>query len=543
MKRKTRKDSLRSLKDEEFDLLIIGGGVTGVGIALDAASRGIKTALVEKEDFGSGTSSRSTKLIHGGLRYLQSLEFKLVREVGRERSLIHKLAPHLVIPEKMLLPLKKNGKYGKLDSALGLWFYDRLAVVPKNDRRKMLSKQKALEQEPLLSEERLLGAGFYSEYRTDDARLTIEITKTAVRKGAVCLNYCSMDEFVYENGIVCGIRCSDQIDGDSFIVRANYVVNAAGPWVDIIRQKDHPISGKQLHLTKGVHIVVPHKKLPLKQSIYFDVPDGRMIFAIPRMKTTYIGTTDTDFNNSPDQVGVEQEDINYLISAVNQTFTKYTLSARDVVASWAGLRPLIHEKGKSASEISRKDEIFISPKQLISIAGGKLTGYRVMAKKTVDLIARKIQRETNRKLPTCKTKSIPLTRNPFQNMKEVNDYTSEIENRLKGTFKDPSYYAKYLVANYGSNSDEIFSLVEEPSDLSVQSLLLAEFDYCINNELATNLTDFFDRRTGRIYFDTESIIQYIDIISQHAKKKLGWTTSKTLFEQKKILARCILSNN
>lgn len=540
---KTRKDSLISLKDEEFDLLIIGGGVTGVGIALDAASRGIKTALVEKEDFGSGTSSRSTKLIHGGLRYLQSFEFKLVREVGRERSLIHKLAPHLVIPEKMLLPLTKNGKYGKLDSALGLWFYDRLAVVPKNDRRKMLSKQKALKQEPLLSEKGLLGAGFYSEYRTDDARLTIEITKTAIQKGAVCLNYCSMDEFIYENGIVCGTRCSDQIDDDSFIVRAKYVVNASGPWVDIIRQKDHPISGKQLHLTKGVHIVVPHKKLPLKQSIYFDVPDGRMMFAIPRLKTTYIGTTDTDFNNSPDHVGVEQEDINYLISAVNQAFTKCTLSARDIVASWAGLRPLIHEKGKSASEISRKDEIFISPKQLISIAGGKLTGYRVMAKKTVDLIARKMQRETNRKLPSCKTKNIPLTQNPFQNMKEVTDYTTEIENRLKGAFKDPSYYAQYLVANYGSNSDEIFSLVEEPSDLSVQSLLLAEFDYCINNELATNLTDFFDRRTGRIYFDTESIIQSIDIVSQHTKKKLGWTTSKTLFEQKKILARCISSNS
>ncbi|MEA1877320.1 MAG: glycerol-3-phosphate dehydrogenase/oxidase [Bacteroidota bacterium] len=540
---RTRKDLLRSLKNEEFDLLIIGGGVTGVGIALDAASRGLKTALVEKEDFGSGTSSRSTKLIHGGLRYLQSFEFKLVREVGRERSLIHKLAPHLVIPEKMLLPLTKKGKYGKLDSALGLWFYDQLAVVPKADRRKMLSKQKALKQEPLLSEKGLLGAGFYSEYRTDDARLTIEITKTAIQKGAICLNYCSMDEFVYENGIVCGIHSSDQIDNDSFIVRAKYVVNAAGPWVDVIRKKDHPISGKQLHLTKGVHIVVPHTKLPLKQSIYFDVPDGRMIFAIPRLKTTYIGTTDTDFNNTPDLVGVEQEDINYLISAVNQVFPTHTLSAEDIVASWAGLRPLIHEKGKSASEISRKDEIFISPKQLISIAGGKLTGYRVMAKKTVDLIARKMQRETNRKLPSCKTKNIPLTRNPFQNMKEVTDYITEIENRLKEAVRDSSYYAQYLVANYGSNSDEILSLMEKSTELSAQSLLMAEFDYCINNELATNLTDFFDRRTGRIYFDTESIIQSIGIISEHAKKEMGWTTSKTLSEQKKVLDRCISSNS
>lgn len=540
---KTRKNIFRSLKDEEFDLLVIGGGVTGAGIALDAASRGIKTALVEKEDFGSGTSSRSTKLIHGGLRYLQSFEFKLVREVGRERSLIHKLAPHMVIPEKMLLPLTKDGKYGRIDSALGLWFYDRLAVVPKNDRRKMLSKQKALQKEPLLSEEGLLGAGFYSEYRTDDARLTIEITKTAIQNGAVCLNYCSMDEFIYENGIVSGARCSDQIDDETIIVRAKYVVNATGPWVDIIREKDHPISGKQLHLTKGIHIVVPHEKLPLKQSIYFDVADGRMIFAIPRLKTTYIGTTDTDFSSSPDQVTVEQEDINYLISSVNQTFSEHPLTNSDVIASWAGLRPLIHEKGKSASEISRKDEIFISPKQLISIAGGKLTGYRVMAKKTVDLIARKIKKETRKKLPSCKTKNIPLTKNPFQNMKEVEEYTEEIKERLKSAFKDPSYFAQYLVANYGNDTNVILAQAETSSNLSAENLILAELDYCINYEMVTNLSDFFDRRTGRLYFNPESIIQFIDQISQHAEIKLGWTKTKTKSEKEKVLSRCISSNS
>jgi len=540
---KTRKESFVSLKSEQFDLLVIGGGVTGVGIALDAASRGIKTALVEKGDFGSGTSSRSTKLIHGGLRYLQSLEFKLVREVGRERSLIHKLAPHLVIPEKMLLPLTKNGKYGRLDSALGLWFYDRLAVVPKADRRKMLSKRKAMEQEPFLPEEELLGAGFYSEYRTDDARLTIEITKTAIQKGAICLNYCSMDEFIYENGIVSGVICSDQIDKNSFTVRASYIVNATGPWVDTIREKDHPISGKQLHLTKGIHIVVPYHKLPLKQSMYFDVKDGRMIFAIPRLNTTYIGTTDTDFNGLPDEVKVDKDDINYLISSVNQAFSKCELTTNDIIASWAGLRPLIHEPGKSASEISRKDEIFISPNQLISIAGGKLTGYRVMAKKTVDLIVRKIKKEAGIKLPSCKTKTIPLTQNPLKSIVEVTEYTNKIKDILKASIKDYSYYAKYLVANYGTNTNEILALLNKTSELSVQSLILAELDYCISNEMITNLTDFFDRRTGRLYFNPESVIQLIDLVSLHAEEKLGWTKTRTLNEQKKVLSRCISSNS
>ncbi len=208
---KTRSEKLSQLRREHFDLLIIGGGITGAGIALDAASRGMKTALVEKNDFASGTSSKSTKLVHGGLRYLKQLEFALVSEVGRERAIVHQNAPHLVIPEKMLMPLVKGGTYGRLSSSFGLEVYDILANVRKQDRRHMLTKEETLVIEPLLNEATLLGSGYYSEYRTDDARLTIELIKGAQRKEAVCLNYCEVQSLTISDSKISGVVCTDYI--------------------------------------------------------------------------------------------------------------------------------------------------------------------------------------------------------------------------------------------------------------------------------------------------------------------------------------------
>ena len=289
-----RENTIKSLKTTEFDLLIIGGGITGAGIALDAASRGMKVALIEKNDFASGTSSKSTKLIHGGLRYLKQFDFWLVKEVGTERAIVHKLAPHLVVPEKMILPLIDGGTYGSWLTSIGLKVYDILASVEGDDKRKMLTKEEALQKEPLLPEKILNGAGYYAEYRTDDARLTIEILKTALNYNAQILNYAAVIEFLYNDKSVVGAKISDSISGEKFEVKSKYVVNAAGPWVDELRQLNHSKIGKRLHLTKGVHLVVAHEKLPVKQSVYFDIPDGRMMFAIPRGKVTYFGTTDTN---------------------------------------------------------------------------------------------------------------------------------------------------------------------------------------------------------------------------------------------------------
>ena len=270
-----RKKNIEELKSEEFDLLIVGGGITGAGIALDAASRGMKVALVEKNDFASGTSSKSTKLIHGGLRYLKQLDFWLVKEVGTERAIVHKLAPHLVIPEKMILPLIDGGTYGSWLTSFGLKVYDVLADVEGDDKRKMLDKGEALEKEPLLPEDILRGAGYYAEYRTDDARLTLEVLKTALNYSTKAINYAEVLDFLYEENRVVGAIVNDFFTSTELCIKAKYIVNATGPWVDTLRQKNHSTTGKKLRLSKGVHLVVDHDKLPVKQSVYFDGLDGR----------------------------------------------------------------------------------------------------------------------------------------------------------------------------------------------------------------------------------------------------------------------------
>ncbi|MEY4930014.1 MAG: hypothetical protein RI909_738, partial [Bacteroidota bacterium] len=445
-----RANNLKLLSSESFDLLIIGGGITGAGIALDAASRGLKTALVEKHDFAFGTSSRSTKLIHGGLRYLKQLEFGLVKEVGSERAVVHKLAPHLVVPEKMLLPLYEKRGFGSVLTSFGLKLYDFLAGVKPEDQRRMLTRHQTLKQEPLLNPLDVKGGAIYAEYRTDDARLTIEIMKTAVKHGARVVNYCEAVDFIYQDGIIQGIKAIDHLKAQHFDIRATVVVNAAGPWVDTLRDVNQSKQGKRLHLTKGVHLVVAHEKLPVKQAIYFDVEDGRMIFAIPRGRTTYIGTTDTNYTGSLEEVLTSQHDAEYLIKAVNQTFPSANLSLSDIESSWAGLRPLIHEDGKSASELSRKDEIFESDSGLISIAGGKLTGYRKMAERIVDRVLKKY---FEGRFTPCKTDKIALAGSDFKNDKEVKAYTAAVAFRLRMFGVEEQ--AAYLVHNYGKQAGVI----------------------------------------------------------------------------------------
>jgi glycerol-3-phosphate dehydrogenase len=517
-----RNHLIKRLTSENWDLVIIGGGITGAGIALDAATRGLKTALIEKNDFASGTSSRSTKLVHGGLRYLKQLEFALVSEVGRERAIVHANAPHLVIPEKMLMPLVKGGTYGRISSSFGLEVYDILANVRKEDRRHMLNKEEALATEPLLDESVLLGAGYYSEYRTDDARLTIELIKGAARKGAVCVNYCEMTGLIHENNRISGCRMKDNLTGNESEVRSRFVVNACGPWVDHIRKMNSSIQKKRLHLTKGVHIVIAHEKLPVKQSVYFDVPDGRMIFTIPRGRTTYIGTTDTNFTGDLDHILTSHEDAVYLTEAVNSTFPGVHLTLDDIESSWAGVRPLIHQEGKSASEISRKDEIFEAPDGLISIAGGKLTGYRKMSQKTVDLVVKLYELSFGYQFGPCITRHIPLVEDPLWNVEEVNHYKklTAVKTIAAGLGEQT---ADYLVANYGKQSDNI---LEGMKDFSLsepkEALIRSELRFCFEKEMVVKSVDFLDRRTGRMCFDIGSVKRFKDIVADDLAGYSRW---------------------
>ncbi len=531
-----RKSQLERLQTKKFDLAIIGGGVTGAGIALDAASRGLSVCLIEKNDFASGTSNKSTKLIHGGLRYLKQFEIGLVRESGSERAIVHKLAPHLVIPEKMLLPLVEGGTYGKMMTSIGLKVYDFLADVKGDDRRRMLDKEETTSKEPLLDESVVLGGGLYAEYRTDDARLTTEILKKAASFGATIINYCEMESFNYNNSSkIESLNCIDYNTSSKIVIKANNYVSATGPWVDLLRKKDHSMNNKYLHLTKGVHIVFPYDKLPVKQPLYFDVPDGRMIFAIPRGRVTYVGTTDTNYNGNLERVVATTDDANYILNAINDTFSKVNLSIDDIESNWAGLRPLIHEEDKDPSELSRKDELFISDSGLISIAGGKLTGYRKMAHRVIDAVLKNMDNDTKSNLKESYTKTISLVSPSLKSTKEVNAYQSSIEKQLVNIDIKDTYHAWYMCTTYGKQTDII---IEKASTFdnadALECLIRAELWFCIHHEMSNSLTDFFVRRTGRLYFNILSVKKHLDIVLDDSKNYLNWDNNRVNSEKEKL---------
>lgn len=509
---------------------------------MDASLRGLRVALVEKHDFAFGTSSRSTKLIHGGLRYLKQLEFGLVKEVGSERAIVHKLAPHLTVAEKMLLPLNEGRGMGSLLTSFGLKLYDFLAGVKPEDQRRMLTRKQTLKAEPLLKPDDIKGSGLYAEYRTDDARLTTEIIKSAARYGADILNYAHVTGFVYENEHVKSIAVHDLVLDKKITVRGAAIVNATGPWVDTLRELDNSKKGKQLHLTKGVHIVVPKEKLPIKQALYFDVPDGRMIFAIPRGRTTYIGTTDTDYKGDIESVATTKEDAEYLVNAVNETFPSVKLSLTDIESSWAGLRPLIHEEGKSASELSRKDEIFISHSGLISIAGGKLTGYRKMAERVIDFVIKTYFEDKS--LKKCETDKVQLSGAEFTNAKAAIEYTKHIQRQLKPFGLEQR--ANYLVSNYGRQTNLIVdNLAKQDGTKSDLTLAKAELWYGINHEMVISPLDFFVRRTGMLFFDINRLRVLLDPLLDEFKNTFDWNDDKARYEREavdKVIAQATLKN-
>jgi glycerol-3-phosphate dehydrogenase len=510
----SRKEVLASLHEKEYDLIIIGGGITGAGILLDASARGLKAIVIEKEDFASGTSSRSTKLIHGGLRYLKNLEFRIVKETGQERAIAYNNAPHLVVPEKMVLPIQKGGSYGKFMTSVALYVYDWLAGVEKSERRKMLNKEETLKIEPLLKPDILKGSGFYSEYRTDDARLTLEIIKTAIHRDGVALNYLEAEKLQYDSeGQANGVDCIDVLSGEKYSIKGKVIVNACGPWSDEIRTMDKSMNNKRLHLTKGVHIVIKREKLPLAHSVYFDVAGGRMIFAIPRGGVTYVGTTETNYSERKENPNVTLADVNYLLDATNNMFPSANVQLLDVESSWAGLRPLIHEEGKSPSELSRKDEIFLSPKGMITIAGGKLTGYRVMAKKVLDIACKRLDIAAK-----CTTENI-----------RINGYAeagmlSEIQKGLDEIgIKTSPFTASRLLHRYGSQT---FSICKNYKEENFTSLIEAEAHFTMKHELTLTLLDFFVRRTGYMYFSINTVVKNVEIIGQVFANHYNWSAER-----------------
>ncbi|WP_279390747.1 glycerol-3-phosphate dehydrogenase/oxidase [Alkalihalobacillus sp. LMS39] len=519
---KRRSTYLEDMKSNELDLLVIGGGITGAGIALDAQVRGLKTGVIDMQDFAAGTSSRSTKLVHGGLRYLKQFEIKLVSEVGKERAIVYRNAPHVTTPEWMLLPMIKGGTFGKTATSIGLKVYDALAGVHKHERRKMLSREETLQKEPLIREDKLKGGGIYVEYRTDDARLTLEVIKEAVARGTLAVNYVKALDFIYRDNEVVGVKVLDILTNTEHDIYAKKIVNAAGPWVDTLREKDKSKKQKYLHLTKGIHLVIDGKRFPLKQAVYFDTEhDGRMVFAIPRQGKTYVGTTDTFYEGDIAHPRVTTEDRDYIIDAVNYMFPSVNLTKTDIESSWVGLRPLIHEEGKSASEISRKDEIFYSNSGLISIAGGKLTGYRKMAERIVDYVAKELGNEQR-----CTTDQIILSGGNVGPSFE--EFTNEkIKEGLSLGLTENE--AKQLVTLYGSNVDSIFERIQKENETkhSLTPQVFAQLTYAIEEEMASSPIDFFNRRTAALFFNIDWVLQWKDAVIAYMKKEFQWDDEQT----------------
>lgn len=493
-----KRDEYKSIiSNKIFDVLVIGGGITGAGISLDASSRGLNTCLIDMNDFASGTSSKSTKLIHGGLRYLEQFKFKLVHETGNERAILRNIAPHLVKSEKMILPIIKSGKLNKFSTRIALMIYDYLANVRKEDKNKMLSKSDTFSQEPLLKNENVLGAAYYSEYRTDDSRLTIEILKKSHELGSSPINYIKAIDFIYKNSKVVGVKCKDQLDGSILKLYAKNIINASGSWTDeVLKTKE-----KKLVLSKGIHVVVSKKIFNISQSIYFDALDKRMIFAIPREDKVYIGTTDTEFNKEKDSLIVFRDEVNYLLNSVNKTFSVF-LKLENVESSWVGLRPLIKDGNKKVSEVSREDEIFISKDGVITIAGGKLTGYRKMAERAIDLIFKRNNFPKRKSL----TKNLKLFGN---NYKKLRTQILELGFTLEQFNK---YYN-----NYGDESQEIFSLIKEKFKED-DNLVISEYRFCIKKEMCHNLLDFFSQRNSMVYYKFDRIFPFIKNNEKEMKK-------------------------
>lgn len=524
-----REKIYEEIKTEPLDLLIIGGGITGSGIALDAAARGINAAVVEMQDFAAGTSSRSTKLVHGGLRYLKQFEVKLVAEVGKERAIVYENGPHVTTPEWMLLPFYKGGNFGPFTTNIGLRVYDFLAGVKKSERRKMLSVNEAIKREPLLKQKGMRGAGYYVEYKTDDARLTIEVMKKAIEKGARALNYTKVTELLYKDGHIVGVKVEDQIDGSIHEIYAKKIVNAAGPWVDTLREKDHSKTGKFLQLTKGIHLVFDAERFPLKQAIYFDTPDGRMVFAIPREGKTYVGTTDTTYSGNIAHPTMTTADRDYVLEAIDFMFPDVKITADDIESSWAGLRPLILEDGKSPSEISRKDEIFVSDSGFISIAGGKLTGYRKMAESVVDLVVKQLSEENGKQYSGTQTMNLPISGGEVGGSK---GFEAFIQAKLKagqnlGMSKET---ALYLIRKYGSNVTAVFDLYqsekEQAKEEGIDPVVFAMLTYAIEHEMTYKPVDFFIRRTGALFFDINWVRNHEDSVIQYMAKLFSWSNEQ-----------------
>jgi len=541
----TRRENLERMKGTEFDLVILGGGVTGAGVARDAAARGLKVALLEKGDFGSGTSSRSTRLIHGGLRYLRYFKLGLVYESSRERDILRKIAPHLVHPLLFVIPVYEKGPDSMLKIRFGLWLYDILARFRNVRRHRVFKPDKAIEMEPEIRRNALKGAAIYFDSKTDDARLTLLTIISAFRRGAVVANYIEVVDVLKQKGGVVGVRVRDKISGREFEVRGKTLINAAGPWVDEIRKMDDASCQEELRLTKGIHLMVMREKIGNNNAVVMNaLKDQRSVFVLPFGSRSLIGTTDTDFEGEPDRVYADGEEVEYLLETVNEYFPGCNLTTEDVISAWAALRPLVETGAASEYETSREYKIMESNSGMITMAGGKLTAYRSMAMKAVDYVVRRLERRHGiRPQKACETGRVPLEGGAIGNF---DSYLRGETTRAKNEAGLDEETVAHLVGRYGSNYTAVLEMVKAKPELGQRIVnglpyVWAELPYALRYEMAMTLSDFFLRRTRIWYEDWDQGIAVSRRVAEVMAKHLGWS-AENIAEQIRAYQREVEEN-
>ncbi|HWU44467.1 MAG TPA: glycerol-3-phosphate dehydrogenase/oxidase [Bdellovibrio sp.] len=522
-----RIQNIGKMKNQEFDLVIIGGGINGAGIARDASARGMSVALIEGHDFASGTSSKSSKLIHGGIRYLENFEFKLVFEALNERTKLFEMAPHLVHPLRFMIPLYEESRVGMFKMGLGMWLYDALALFQAPEMHERCDDNESLQRMPALRSEHLLGSYIYSDAYMDDDRLVLETLRSANENGAICANYVKAVGAQFgDEGTITAVLCEDQIKKEKFSIRARHVISSVGPWTDDLGSRLFHDWKKILRPTKGIHLTLPKNRLPLSSAVVMAAEKGnRIVFGIPRHEMIIIGTTDTDYKDDPENVSVTPEDVQYLLSITDQYFPGANITSHDIIASYAGVRPLVNDGSQSEGKTSREHTILQDPRGVTFVAGGKYTTYRLMCEQTVTKALEAFSIEERVKFAKADT-AAPL-----------NDYTSP-EN-----FHQALALVYSWSQDWGRPVEDIQKLAERfgketqiicekyPEDYTYWQLEAAQ---AIDTTMCLNMRDFYARRVHLFLADRNHGVQYIDEIGKVFQEKLGWSEVR-LQEEVKVL--------